>query len=250
MEEKDSGYKFEEFDIAWKEFFKNKPKPRSDQEDRKQQEEFCYWYNHLRKQGDTGKTPAEMNSRMIEFNWDDDGEEDSIDLKELLIPENEKILSIEKLRSNDVKKYSGVLSSIELSIAEFYLDNRKLTDLQVISALENFIDNLFAQFDYIKNPLENEIQFGASVGAQRKRISLHELKLCIKFIIESIKNRNYLQDDQAYLKWVTAFFGLLDEKEIKEIENHYKLLASINKIPEKELNFMIKSLHPERFFEE
>src|SRR3989344_5160263 len=138
MEEKDSGYKFEEFDIAWKEFFKNKPKPRSDQEDRKQQ-------------GDTGKTPAEMNSRMIEFNWDDDGEEDSIDLKELLIPENEKILSIEKLRSNDVKKYSGVLSSIELSIAEFYLDNRKLTDLQVISALENFIDNLFAQFDYIKN---------------------------------------------------------------------------------------------------
>lgn len=77
---------FKEFELAWKEFFKNKPKPKTDEEDRKQQEEFIHWYNYIRKQSDTGKTPAEMykeayekdpnkNSteinRMMDFNWDE-----------------------------------------------------------------------------------------------------------------------------------------------------------------------------------
>lgn len=46
--------------MAWNEFFKDKPEPKNDDEDRKQQEEFHNWYNHVRKQSDTGKTPAEM----------------------------------------------------------------------------------------------------------------------------------------------------------------------------------------------
>ena len=49
-----------EFSLAWEEFFKNKPEPKDDDEDKKQQEEFHQWYNYVRKQSDTGKTPAEM----------------------------------------------------------------------------------------------------------------------------------------------------------------------------------------------
>ncbi|MBI2629852.1 hypothetical protein HYW76_02010 [Candidatus Pacearchaeota archaeon] len=78
-----------EFDLAWEEFFKDKPEPKNDEEEKKEQEEFHYWYNHVRKQSDTGKTPAEMYkevygkepernleinsqepSRMIKFKWD------------------------------------------------------------------------------------------------------------------------------------------------------------------------------------
>ncbi len=81
-----------EFDLAWEEFFKNKPEPTTDEEDKKQQEEFYYWYNYARKQSDTGKTPAEMYresygkepqnninssevSRMMNFEWDEDYDE-------------------------------------------------------------------------------------------------------------------------------------------------------------------------------
>ncbi|MEK6893057.1 MAG: hypothetical protein AABX07_02545 [Nanoarchaeota archaeon] len=75
-----------EFDMAWNEFFKDKPEPKNDEEDRKQQEAFYHWYNYVRKQSDTGKTPSEMYmevhgeeagknpkepSRIMNFEWDD-----------------------------------------------------------------------------------------------------------------------------------------------------------------------------------
>ena len=98
--------RMKEFDIAWEEFFKNKPEPKTDEEDKKQQEEFHYWYNYVRKQSDTGKTPAEMYkevygkeptknpqelSRMMNFEWDEDydenyfeeNEDDEQELKEI-----------------------------------------------------------------------------------------------------------------------------------------------------------------------
>ena len=79
-----------EFEIAWEEFFNKKPSPKNDEEEKKQSEEFAYWYNNIRKQSDTGKTPAEMykevygknpkeavteNSRMMNFEWDEDYKE-------------------------------------------------------------------------------------------------------------------------------------------------------------------------------
>ncbi|MEK6830684.1 MAG: hypothetical protein AABX77_01520 [Nanoarchaeota archaeon] len=80
----------EEFELAWKEFFKKKPKPKNDQQDKKQLEDFINWYNNIRKQSDTGKTPAEMykeiygeepkspikdKTRMLNFEWDEDYKE-------------------------------------------------------------------------------------------------------------------------------------------------------------------------------
>jgi hypothetical protein len=44
-----------EFEMAWQEYFKDKPKPKNDEEERKEQEEFHHWYNYVRKQSDTGK---------------------------------------------------------------------------------------------------------------------------------------------------------------------------------------------------
>ena len=86
---------FHESEKAWEEFFKDKPEPKTDEEDRKQQEEFYQWYNYVRKQSDTGKTPAEMYkevygkepqtefpinvqepSRMMNFEWDEENNEE------------------------------------------------------------------------------------------------------------------------------------------------------------------------------
>lgn len=88
-----------EFDISWTEYFKDKPKPKNDEEDKKQHEEFYHWYNYVRKQSDTEKTPAEMykniygkeppqnfpissqesTSRMMNLGWDEDYDEDDTD---------------------------------------------------------------------------------------------------------------------------------------------------------------------------
>jgi len=74
-----------EFDLAWEEYFKDKSYPENGEEEKKELEEFYHWYNYVRKQPDTGKTPAEMykevyeeeppkevikESRMFNFEWD------------------------------------------------------------------------------------------------------------------------------------------------------------------------------------
>ncbi|HLC57538.1 MAG TPA: SEC-C metal-binding domain-containing protein [Candidatus Nanoarchaeia archaeon] len=80
-----------EIDMAWIEYFKDKPRPKTDKEGKKQLEEFAHWYNHVRKQSDTGQTPAEMESntfhgfsipaaagenRMLNFREDKDYDEE------------------------------------------------------------------------------------------------------------------------------------------------------------------------------
>jgi hypothetical protein len=58
MKEKSQAVK--EYRHAFDEFFKNKPKPKDEEEHKKLLEEFFNWYNNIREQSDTGKTPGEM----------------------------------------------------------------------------------------------------------------------------------------------------------------------------------------------
>lgn len=107
---KESLRSIEESEKAWQEFFANKPKPKNDDEDKKQQEEYCHWYNFVRKQSDTGKTPAEMYeelygeepkehgdekrpSRMMYFGWDEYSE-DYNDERDALDEGQEEAVSI------------------------------------------------------------------------------------------------------------------------------------------------------------
>ena len=131
-----------EFDMAWDEFFKDKPKPKNDEEDRKQQEEFYYWYNYVRKQSDTRKTPAEMYkeiygkeppqtllmnsqepSRMMNFEWDEDykeeyeldnAEEEGVSVATEIFEENWKRMKqeVEGQSKKEACKYSFILGFI------------------------------------------------------------------------------------------------------------------------------------------
>ena len=76
-----------EFDMAWKEFFRDRDKPENDDEEKKQMEKFIHWYNDVRKQSDTGKTPAQMYKeiygieskdeiRIMNFEWDENYDEE------------------------------------------------------------------------------------------------------------------------------------------------------------------------------
>ena len=79
-----------EFEKAWNEYFKDRPNPKTDEEEKKEQEGFYHWYNYVRQQSYTGKTPAEMYkerygkepqknpteiSRMMNFEWDEEYDE-------------------------------------------------------------------------------------------------------------------------------------------------------------------------------
>ena len=49
-----------EYRMAFEEYFSKQSKPKNDKEQEKQFEDFQHWYNNIRKQTDTGKTPAQM----------------------------------------------------------------------------------------------------------------------------------------------------------------------------------------------
>ncbi|MEK6942100.1 MAG: tetratricopeptide repeat protein, partial [archaeon] len=60
----------DEHELAWQEFFKDKPNPKNDDEERQEMIEFGFWYNNVRPQTDTGKTPAQMGERILEYGED------------------------------------------------------------------------------------------------------------------------------------------------------------------------------------
>jgi len=150
--EKEGLRSMKEFEIAWQEFFKDKPKPKNDEEERKEQEEFHHWYNYVRKQSDTGKTPVEMYkevygedpknifdekkpSRFMNFGWDDYDDEDiDEEEKESDNVQEEAIIIATKLFENSWKQIKQEVDgaskreSCKYSFILGFLDYMKMMD--------------------------------------------------------------------------------------------------------------------------
>ncbi len=139
---------FNEFELAWKEFFKNKPKPKTDEEDRKQQEEFIHWYNYERKQKDTGKTPAEIyreaygkepnknskeQSRMFDFAWDENYKE-----PDELLQEADKLIHKSKYKEA-LKNVNEVLEIISDDEEALLMKAEILNNLEKFEEAENIL---------------------------------------------------------------------------------------------------------------
>ena len=136
-----------EFDLAWQEYFKDKPKPKNDEEDRKQQAGFYYWYNNIRKQSDTGKTPAEMDkepqeeNRMMNFEWDEeDDEEDFDDLEQELWEMSSEMFDEDIWNKEEMED----LSRRELAKTMFglgFIMHQRIMDEEIKEMDEEIIDN-------------------------------------------------------------------------------------------------------------
>lgn len=59
-----------EIDCAWGEFFKNRSRPKTDEEEKKEGAEFAFWYNNVYRQSDTGKTLAELGETGLIYSED------------------------------------------------------------------------------------------------------------------------------------------------------------------------------------
>ena len=152
-DKKEVRFAIKKFDLAWQEYFKDKPKPENDEEDRKQQAGFYYWYNNIRKQSDTGKTPAEMykeiydkeppeENRMMNFEWDEDydEEEDFDDLEKELWEMSSEMFDEDIWNKEEMKD----LSRRELAKTMFglgFIIHQRIMDEEIKEMEEKIIDN-------------------------------------------------------------------------------------------------------------
>ena len=133
-----------------------------------------------------------------------------VPLKEILLEDTEEIKKIKSLYQRE-EGYSDLLGPIENSIAYYYLDNKKLKDVEVIKILRNIKQNIDKNLDFFKSELEKMIMISISVSLQLRRRTKHEVILALAYILWAIDNRSYL-GSRGYLDWVINFFGLTESK--------------------------------------
>ena len=266
---------FNEFELAWKEYFKDKPKPKTDGEDRKQQEEFQYWYNYVRKQSDTGKTPAEMyrevygkepgknpdeTSRIINFEWDEDYKEP----QELL--QEADGLNIKGKYKEALNKVNEVLEIISDDEEALLMKSELLNDLGKFDEAEKILKKIDKK-DGLK-------AYASFYRAQRYFFEANFVR-ALEYMEEAYKqesdnfdfviglaNYSYLNGEEGYTKYLEKAKNLdkkraerflkkfwIESKEIMEgpfpmvaLENIDNLIHE-NKIEEAEKNiqFLIKN---------
>ncbi len=202
-----------EFDIAWQEFFKNKPNPQNEAEEKKQLEDFNQWYNYTRKQTDTGKTPAEMYeevygkappkkpveiSRIMGFEWDEDYDEESIGLiEELKEYDNNEGSNYENMRKKAEPVISKIKKKEEKILNSLYelLENEKtwscLFALEILKEMKN-PNSILYLIRFIEKNAEGDYFENCEI-AMRALIDMgeHSVESIINSLEEGLKNKVY-----------------------------------------------------------
>ncbi len=123
---------------------------------------------------------------------------------------------IKKLKSvlNKEEEYGSFLYVIEESVTNEYLKNKQIKDKTIISYLKNFLKNIDEEINYFNSDFEKYLYFNFVEVLEVEQITKHELDLCVKYILWSIDNRDWLEDSQAYVKWITYTSGIMDKKDM------------------------------------
>lgn len=151
--------------------------------------------------------------------------EDELSLSELLVSDTPEIKEIKSIYENEYE-YSEYLSEIEISIAEYYYNyNRKVTDKDVIKALKNIKLNRDKQISFFEKAFEKKIVKSLVEPLEESPLTDHEFTLIIDYVLWVIDNRSWLEDKQAYVKWITHVLGFFSEEEEKKYERQFKKFA-------------------------
>ncbi|AKB75603.1 hypothetical protein MSLAZ_2342 [Methanosarcina lacustris Z-7289] len=151
--------------------------------------------------------------------------ENELSLSEFLVPDTPEIKEIKSIYENEYE-YSEYLSEIEFSIAEYYYkENRKVTDKDVIKALKNIKQNRDKPISFFEKALENKIVKNLIEPLEESPFTDHEFTLVLDYALWVIDNRSWLQDKQAYVKWITYVLGFLSVVEEKKYESQFKKFA-------------------------
>ena len=159
-----------------------------------------------------------------------------------LLKKDDPLIS-EQLKSIIDKEegYASFLYAIEESVAHEYLQNNKIKDKEIINYLKFLLKNINSSVEVFNSDFEKYLYNNLVEALYEKSITLHELKLCIHYILWSIDNRSWLNDSQAYVKWLAHSIGLMEPKESKAYETKVTRLCKRQGIPQKQIDAMLKN---------
>lgn len=163
--------------------------------------------------------------------------------------DNSTLSKIKSLQGKELE-YSDHLGTIEYSLARYFYDNgRKMKDKDAISALINIRKNFDKHLSFFKQSLEKEVIENLIEILEIEPITHHELELIIDYVIDVIENRAWMEDNQAYLKWVAYAMGIFTEKESEDYEKGIRKLAAKLGLSSKHADLMLLKGNEEDYFE-
>ncbi|MFP4654652.1 MAG: hypothetical protein ACLFMM_03080 [Methanohalobium sp.] len=122
-------------------------------------------------------------------------------------------------------EYDIYLDSVEFSIAHYYCNkNSELKDDDITTALQNIKENYDSNIELF-NDLEKDIIENLMDTIKKEPITHHEFKLVIDYILWSIENRSWMEDNQAYAKWVSYYCDAYTSEEEEDYKKEIKKKA-------------------------
>jgi hypothetical protein len=166
-----------------------------------------------------------------------------------LAPDTPEAKKIKSLHGREYE-YAEYIGMVEYSIARhFYETDRKITDRDAASALKNIRINCSRNISFFNRDLEKEIIRSLIEVLEDKPVTGHEFKLVIDYVLEIIDNRSWMEDEQAYIKWVAYVMDLFTEEEKEEYERDIKKLAAEMGLSSKHADLMLMKGEEEDYFE-
>ncbi len=192
-------------------------------------------------------SPGEDNETLGEYN---EISEDEYSLSELLLPDTPEIKEIKSIYEKEYE-YSDYLSEIEFAIAGYYYEeNRNLKDKDVISVLKNIKQNRDKPISFFKKDLEIDIIESLIEPLEENPLTDHEFTLVIDYVLWVIENRSWVEDKQAYVKWITYVLGFFSEAEEGKYERQFKKSARKFGLSSAQVDMLLMKRASSDFFEE
>jgi hypothetical protein len=165
-----------------------------------------------------------------------------------LAPDKPEVKKIKNLQGKEYE-YAEYIGMLEYSIARyFYEADRKITDRDATSALKNIGKNCSKNVSFFNRDLEKGIIRSLIEVFEEKPITSHELKLVIEYVLEIIDNRSWMEDEQAYIKWVAYVMDLFTKEEKEEYEKSIKKLAAEMGLSSKHADLILMKGEEEDYF--
>jgi len=177
-------------------------------------------------------------------------DENKTSLSDFLNPDTPELKKLESLLDEEYK-YINYLISIEYSIAHYYHKiDRKIEDQDIILLLKNIKKNYAKNISSFEHPLELLILRNLVEALYQKPITHQEFKLVLDYFISAIDNRSWLNDKQAYLKWLAHALNYFTEEEEKEYVKNVALVACKLGLSDEEISLLLLKESEYDYFEE
>jgi hypothetical protein len=191
--------------------------------------------------------------RRVEFMGSEENDEiveDDFSLSELLLQDTPEVKSIKSIYEKEYE-YSEYLSAVEFSIARYYYeDNRKVKDKDVISALKNIKMNRDKPISFFIKDVEREIVENLIEPLEENPLTNHEFTMVLDYVLGVIDNRSWVEDKQAYVKWITYVLGFFSKEEEKKYERQFRKFAQKMGVTNAQVDMLLMKREADDFFKE